>query len=106
MASTTQGLTAGPKSSVGEGVTPGDVTDVARPSSSVDAGRKQSGMHKIEVVGREGERLIQVVDLFDDRLTTILKNEDSGMDMVSHQRIASVSSPRALSQNQVDELLT
>lgn len=81
-ASTSKGLTAGLQSTAGEGVTPGDVTDIGRPSSSVDAGRKQSGMHKVEVVGGEGERPVQVVDLFDGALATILNNDDSGLGMV------------------------
>jgi hypothetical protein len=39
-------------------------------------------MHKVEVVGGEGECPIQVVDLFDGALATILNNDDSGMAMV------------------------
>jgi hypothetical protein len=59
----------------------------------VDAGRKQPGLHEVEVIGREGERPIQVVDLCDSLLATIPNNDDSGMGAV-----ISNSSPGALRQ--------
>jgi len=55
------------------GLAPEYVAEIGWPSGSVDAGRKESGVDKIEVVCGKGEGAIQVIDLFGDTLATVLQ---------------------------------
>lgn len=57
------GVTARSTSS-GE-LAPDYVTKIGWPSGSINAGRKESRMDKIEMVCRKGETAVQVIDLFD-----------------------------------------
>lgn len=52
--------------------------DIGRPSRSVDAGRKESGMDKIEIVGGEGERPVQVINLCCATSATVLRRPRIG----------------------------
>jgi hypothetical protein len=56
-----------------EGLAPFDITEIGWPSGSVDAGRKESGVDKIEVVCGKGEWAIQVIDLVANTLATVLQ---------------------------------
>lgn len=51
---------------------PDDVTNVGWPSVTVNAGRKESRVNKIEVVRRECEWSIQVINLHDTSSATVL----------------------------------
>jgi hypothetical protein len=65
------GLRATAKSPCLGGCVPDYVTEIGRPSGSVDAGRKESRVDKIEVVCGKREGAIQVIDLFGDILATV-----------------------------------
>lgn len=52
---------------------PDDVADVGWPSAAVNAGRKESRVDKIEVVRRECEWFVQVIDLFGFMLATVIR---------------------------------
>ncbi|XBQ84926.1 hypothetical protein V6000_000697 [Aspergillus fumigatus] len=42
---------------------PSDVCEVGRPPGSVDAGRKETRVNKVEMVGGKGESTVEVIDL-------------------------------------------
>lgn len=42
---------------------PFDVSEIRRPSDPVDSGCNESRVHEIKVIGRKGERAVQIVYL-------------------------------------------
>jgi hypothetical protein len=55
------------RSTCSGGFAPDYVAKIGWPSGSVDAGRKESRVDKIEMVCRKGETAVQVIDLFGTR---------------------------------------
>lgn len=53
-------------------IAPDYVLDVGWPSTSMDSGGEESGVYQIEVIGREGECPVQVIDLRRATLATVL----------------------------------
>lgn len=53
---------------------PFDVSNIRRPSGSIDAGCDKSGVDKVEMVRGEGERLVQIVNLGDIHHVSAFKN--------------------------------
>jgi hypothetical protein len=56
-----------------KGFAPDYVTEIGWPSGSVDTGRKESRVDKIEVVGGKCEAAVQIIDLLDDMLAALLR---------------------------------
>jgi hypothetical protein len=50
---------------------PDDIADIGWPPAAVDAGRKEARMDKVEVVRRECEPSVQVIDLSGVVLATV-----------------------------------
>lgn len=66
---------AGCNTSASSGVfAPDDIVDVGWPSVAVDAGRKESRVDKVEVVRREREWPVQIINLHSVMLATVTQD--------------------------------